>query len=402
MFMRNSKASFLFVMAIAILVVSSAVFAIGASPASFDFPQLLRGGYAEQVVVISNPSDSDIAIRMGGEGETGEWISAEPSEFILAPRSSGASVIKVEPPMDIANGDYRGNILVIGSPLDTGDGQISIMGGVSLVITAEITDTEIKDYEIRKVQAQPTEECRPIEVVVRVANIGNVRVNGDFTLVLKKDDKIFHTKDYSTEEMLPTHEYTYLIDLPYELEQYDCIPVGQYVVEFVANLDGKEIFSQDLPLTISERGSLRIEGILTNIRIPENVDIGQLVQVRSDFENNGELTYRAQLAGDIYSGGILSDTVKGDAVEVLKGENKEISFNYRINVPGDYEISVYAVDSISGAKTDEQQFPINVAIPALYLIGGLLLIVIILVVLYLKFFKGKKMEKSDVIVNKDE
>jgi hypothetical protein len=377
------KASVLFF----ILLLTTSVLAIGAAPSSFNFPGMLRGGYSEQTVTVSNPSSSDVTIIVSGDGEISQWIHAEPNEFILSPGSSAPVTIIVEPPIDIANGEYKNDLLVLGKPTNAGDGQVAIVGGVSLAVTAEITDNEETSFEVRRVTIPATEECRPIEVRVSVANTGNVRVIGDFTFTLKTGEKVLKSIDYITETLLPTREHRFSVELPYEIEQYDCVPVGDYTIDVVGSLSGQEQYSASHPFTIFERGSLSILGELTNIVIPENVEAGQLIKIEADFKNTGELTYRAQLVTELYSGSAIADTVKGDVVEVFSGNTKTLEVLYRPTLPGDYTLKLYAQDSISGAKTIEVEYPFKVILPTIYLIAGLIILIIIILVIILKLRK---------------
>jgi hypothetical protein len=375
-----------------ILILASSVLAIGASPASLNFPNMLRDGYSEQTIIVSNPSDEDILVTLGGEGETSEWITAEPSQVILPPKSSAPIVIKVQPLGDIANGIYRNDILILGSPLNAGEGQVAIIGGVSLVVTAEITDQESKGFEVRKVNIPATEECRPVEITLTVVNTGNVRTSGKFYFIIKSSDSVLKTHEYQTETMLPTHEYSLFVEIPYEVDQYQCIPIGKYSIDIIAELDGQEIYSETHTLIVSERGSLSILGELSEVIIPSNIEAGQLVRIQADFKNTGDLTYRAQLVGELYSGDSISDTIKGDLTEVLRTETKTLELFYRPILPGDYTLRLYALDSISGARTIEIEYPINVAMPLIYIGAIILLVAIILFVIYKKFIKKSGIE----------
>jgi hypothetical protein len=383
----------LYLFLIFIVILSSPVYSsIGASPASMSFENMLRGGYSEKTVTVSNPTESDIIVSIGGDGEISEWITAFPSTIELGPKSNARIVIKVEPPEDIANGIYKNNILVIGRPAVSGEGQMSVVGGVSLAITAEVVDNEDKGYEVRRFSVPATEECRPIEAHITIVNIGNVRTVADFEFIVRDDEQIFQTKSYTTESMLPTKEYRFLVEIPYEMEQYNCIPTGKYDVSFKSFLDGSLIHEETSPLIIAERGSLSILGELTNVKIPQSIEAGQLTKIEADFENKGELTYRAQLVAEIYSGDSLSQVVKGDVIEVIHSESKTLSLFYQPMFPGDYSARLYALDTISGARTDELEYQFSVSLSMIYMGGGLILLLVILILVKKFILGGKKDE----------
>lgn len=382
-FMRKCIIFLIFI----VIFSSTAHSSIGASPASLKFSNMLRGGYAERTIVVSNPTDHNIVANAGGEGEIAEWISIEPSSTVIEPGSNSKIVVKVNPPEDTPNGIYRGYVLVIGKPYAAEEGQMSVVGGVSLTVTVEITDEEAKQYEVRRFNVPATEECRPIETHITVVNTGNVRVSGDFVLNLKSGEKTLKEKNYTTEPMLPTREYKFVVEMPYELEQYKCVPVGTYDIDFTAFLDGDKVYHKTAPLIISERGSLSILGELTNVKIPESLRVGQLTKIEADFENRGDLTYRAQLVGEIYSGESLSQVVKGDVVDVIQGEKKTLSVLYRPLFPGKYTLRLYALDTISGAKTSELEYPFSVTIPV-HIAAGIVLVLLIIILIVKRMIRG--------------
>lgn len=269
---------------------------------------------------------------------------------------------------------------------------MSVVGGVSLSVTAEITDDEEKGYEIRRFSVPATEECRPIEAHVTIVNTGNVRATAEFEFTVRDGEQTFQTKSYTTESMLPTKEYRFLVDIPYEMEQYNCIPTGRYDMDFKSFLDSSLVHEQTAPLIIAERGSLSILGELTNVKIPQSIEASQLTKIEADFQNKGELTYRAQLVAEIYSGDSLSQVVKGDVIEVIHSETKTLSLFYQPMFPGDYTVRLYALDTISGARTDELEYDFSVTLSTIYIIGGVLLLLVILFLVKKFILGGKKNE----------
>lgn len=356
--------------------------AIGASPANLYFSKMLRDGYAESYITVSNPSDQTINVRMGTDGDVNGWITFDPNRTTLGPGGSTRIKIVAQPPLDQPNGVYKGTVFVIAEPPaaiigTTGSVAVAVIG---ISTTVEVTDLQIEDFKVEKVDVPKTEECKNIGVMAWVTNTGNIkttpRIHIDITD--QQETTTLKTFDQSNTEVLPTQTVTISSQISSQLAQYGCIPPGLYKVKFQAYKGSELKFQNTYVLEIVPRGTLTVRGELLSLSAQSTATMGELVKVVGNFRNTGEIPVDAKLKTELYLGGVLTQATQGDLIEVYPGEDTELTSYVTPSFFGDYTIRGTVL--YSEKTSNSKEVPVNVS-PSI-----LIYIVIAIVIVAVAFF----------------
>jgi hypothetical protein len=370
--MRKTKGALKISIVLALLLVFSInAFSqsIGLSPGTTEFKGVLRGDYSEKEVILSTSSTKPIECEIVAIGPAENWFTySTGTRFTIQPQTHFALKIMVQPPADTPNGNYSGLITVRiipeGSSAGTG---ASISTGVALRYAISVSDVENKVYRIDGASLEYTregigytEERKPFNFIVNIANSGNVRLYPKVHIDILSEDKssVLASKDYSDKLILPTTKQEVLITIPNNLD------LGKYYAHVLAYNGDETIYDIYLPLEVVERGSLSISGRLDQVKLNKIwVTPGELVEVKGVFTNDGVQTAVAvfkgkvtELAGD-EQGSVVS-LLESESLEVSPGQTSEILTYYTPTKPGRYEIS--GKIRYSNKETGEKSSILNV------------------------------------------
>jgi hypothetical protein len=294
---------------------------IGISTQTVFFKNILRGGYAEGIITASNPNGYDMAIEVALDGDVAPWITLEPQppNIIIPARSNGEFKVVIQPPPFIQNGVYNGSVIVLtGTPTgknSAGAGS-AIISGAAVDILVEISDTQNKSLTLRRLVADPSEECGPIVFRLSTKNSGNVELAPSYNVKLYTSDKSQLLKEGSNSFGLikPTVTRTDYVVLDSKLDQLHCIPTGNYVAEVSGSTDGDTFYTGSSPVQIVDKGTLSIQGIFVGMTHLPQAFVGEPLKIIGKFNNTGGVTEEAQLKVEAYKGDRLVSVVTGDKV----------------------------------------------------------------------------------------
>ena len=299
---------------------------VGLSPACVSFEKMVRGGYAERYLTISNPVDENVSVFINLEGDVAGWITIEPSSFNMS--GVGFKIIKIitKPPGHIPNGVYKGRVVVISKPalppeeLEAGS-SIIVASVVAADISVEISDLQLLRYKVERINLPDTEECRPILINLNLRNTGNVNATPRFHVEIKSKDggTLLQQYDRTADPILPTTTSTVNLRVPYKIEQFKCIPSGEYLSDIKSYADGALMDSSVLSFKIYPRGTLTVAGEILELKVPENITLGEVAKIEALFKNTGQIPVVAKLNVEVYQGGRLVETLNSDPVEVYMG-----------------------------------------------------------------------------------
>lgn len=196
---------FVFFCFLALLLVlpSSLAIGLGAGPADIRFADVLRGGYAEQAIIVSNPDNFSLRVNMTVNGAVKTWLASPVGNmFNIPPNSRLELKLIVKPPLDAALGDYSGSITLIGEPANVTLAATGtyLQPGVQLNLFVTLTGEQKLGFAVDSVAITDTEEGLPIKVTMNGRNTGNVRIaprivveilDRDRTEVVYKIEKTF-------------------------------------------------------------------------------------------------------------------------------------------------------------------------------------------------------------------
>ncbi len=377
-----------------ILSSSVALASVGVSPIEIDYKDLMRGGYAETYITVSNPSTDEQVVTIGVEGQSAAWSRVEPNNFNV--EGHGVKIVRliVEPPLDTPNGIYKSTIYINAVDVYTAQAVAQGMGvavtsGVGILQSVNVTGVQIRQYNVEGVNIPDTEECRDIQVIVNARNSGNVRLNADIGIdIYTESGEYMRSFNYTSAEMMPTKVYNFIIRMQPGFGKFTCMPVGVYKAKVTASLDGSTIFTTEVPFDVLERGTLTISGVLQNMTLPSNVTMGDTVKIEGTFKNTGQLPVLAKLKSEIYKDGKLSTAIEGDQLEVNIGETKTLTAYWRTGWIGDYNVKSTVFYESRNTDTKEADVKVVMSQTMIYSIAGVV-IAIAIIVLYVVLRKPK-------------
>ena len=137
---------------------------IGAGPSTVYFNNILRGGYGEQIIKVTNPNNFSINVTVEAEGHIKDWLIFVPktpettilttpfNPFTLPPGSSYEFRAIIQPPGDTPIGTYNGYINIHSEPVNIteGTGQIGtiVLTSAALRVFVNMTGEQILEYVI--------------------------------------------------------------------------------------------------------------------------------------------------------------------------------------------------------------------------------------------------------------
>ena len=398
--MNNGKLLiFCFSFIAVISLFSNAAYAgLSASPATINFNNVLRGGYAEQYIVIANIGDERVQISMGPEGPPAGWIQLSESNFILEANQKKIVKLSISPPLDTPNGMYKGVLYTTSAPISpTGVQQTGVLmtWGVDILLSANVTDQQIINYTVLASSVSNAEECKMIQFTTTVFNTGNVRVSPKYHFeVLDYFNKtVVKSYDYQAEVLLPTQVRTDSIKIPYELAQFRCIPQGQFTLMFKAYLEDRTVYTREQYFEILPPGSLSILGNLKGISHPENVSLGEVVKIDGRFSNVGDESLISKMKCEIYreDNKSLIEFVESSQLEVGIGKEQTLTAYYTPKEPGVQ--TVKCLVNYENKATPPVTGKLNVTVPLMFIYIGILLLIIIVIIIAWRLTRKKAVVK---------
>ena len=375
--MRAARKNVLLIVAVAavtfLLGTEGAFAGAGLSPGSVTFENMVRGGYSERYLTISNPTDEDVSISVSTEGDISSWVKAEPSSFNMSGVSYRIVKIVVRPPASIPNGMYTGNIFVVSRPVSaeaSGGNSVSVASIVVGDATIEISDRQMLRFEVERLLLPNTEECRPIMISASVRNTGNVNVTPNFHVEITSRDggTVLQQYDYTDKPLFPTTAATLAISVPYSLQQFKCIPSGYYTANIKSYAGSSTIDSSSLNFQIHPRGTLTVGGEILELRLPSNVSLGDVAKIEALFKNTGGVPVAAKLNLEVYQGGRLVETLTSDQTEVFIGGVQPLTVYFTPKSGGKHSLVAYAV--FEDKKSDVKNADLEVMWPSSYFVAG--------------------------------
>ena len=323
-----------------LLLISQSVFvygvSIGVSPGKAEFRNLLRGGYAEQTLLISTNSQEPIGARLEIGGEINQWMRLEPANttFTLSSTNPYELRVIVEPPLDTRSEDYSGKISVITEQIGDIQGRAGgfVKAGVLILVSAAISDEEIRSCTAGGFKINDLETGFPIDVGVTIHNQGNVRLapEVDVTIWDQNREQTVFSDSFTTKELLPTTKERVSNEFTHSL------PIGQYW----GQIETDECGSGDiLTFSIVEKGGIIDKAILERIINPVWSFVDDIVEIRGVFSNIGPRTVSAIFKGTITLDGKIVHTFETEELDVDSGETTDLITFFTPEKPGRYIVS---------------------------------------------------------------
>ncbi|MBN1503243.1 hypothetical protein JW930_06910 [Candidatus Woesearchaeota archaeon] len=330
-----------FILLMLLLLLSCPIYAvtIGVSPSIINSRNMIRGGYAENMILISTNTPSELWGHFEIEEEFISWISFEPEseQFTISSANPYGVKIIITPPEDTPNGNYSTLITILSDAIvspERGAGS-SVIAAIGLRLNIEVTDVETVMCNAGALYISATEIGEPFTVGATVLNTGNIRLRPTFLLEVYDQDqenllmrKTFAAKD----RILPTTSGRVFQEVEHNLE------IGQYFAQLtVTECEASAVLTFD----VVERGGIVDTGELMVIRTNEYAYVDQPTPIVPLFRNTGPRNVVAKFKGQIES---LDDKsivsiLESDELQVLPGETMEFPMFFIPEKAGKYQVS---------------------------------------------------------------
>jgi hypothetical protein len=316
---------------------------IGLGPPSIDIENAFRGSSYKENITIFNTGDDDTDYMITTDGEAASWISVEyqgaPFDYTtehITVTAGGSQVfgVRVTIPQYAANQDYTAKVTVtsIATGSGTGSGQ-----GVSMAadcnVNIGVTGTQIIAGTVSGITAQDQETGYPLLFQVFFTNTGNVNEAPSIDVDISWADEPVTSFNYDDTEIGPSEQG--IIEIPWDTTGH---APGNYGAHAVVNLDGQQIYEEDLLFQILPFGTLTRSGEIRDMTVAGTLEAGKLHKVKAVFFNSGQIAVPAQLTADIYFDGDLIDTIISDKIPVQPGREETLDALFTPEKGGRYHI----------------------------------------------------------------
>lgn len=297
---------------------------IGANKGVLSYKNVLKNGYAQELVTLTTDTDFNLSVTYTIEGEVADWIRLEPSQqpFFISKDNPHTVAVIIEPPEDAKNQEYSGSVRFLTGALANPEGQFgtAVRAAINIRMGIEITGQEIVSCNAGGFKLDDVEEGYPLEFHAVINNQGNVRIKPDFVLEFWNQDQteIVETFRFTiNESILPTVQKRIFHSFEHNLN------IGQYWVRISTPLCGKGS-SDFLTTSVIERGGVSDKGELIRIQNEPWAKTGDIVPIDAIFKSLGSRVVSAKFKGTITSGEEIFKIIDTDSLDVFPGETVEL------------------------------------------------------------------------------
>ena len=365
----------------------SSAIVVGVSPANLTFHNVLRGGYAENNLIISTDSPVPVNVTVRSEGNISSWFNF--SKNLNASINVPAILtFSVNPPKDTPNGNYSGFLILQTSPTGSGIAEHAvgiIQSTLDVYITVQVTDVQVLQCNVAGYSVESVEKGDDTNFTLDILNTGNVLLSPRVTVTIWNQDQsqVLKTINFVGNQILPTTQKELFV--PFNTGGLES---SQYWAEVSAP---DCLTSNLLTFDVLEPGALKADGILLDIFTLPKAEAGDTVPIEAHFKNTGEKDVGAQFIGQITKSGKIIQLLNSPPSDVTVGQTGTFTFYFTPQSPGDYIISgkVY----YSGKVSYEQSATISVSarsafsyiLPVVYFV-----LIVAIAFLFVKIIREKK------------
>jgi hypothetical protein len=333
---KRKKRFVLFMLAFALFFPILSAANIGISPATINFEEVMRSGYAQRMIVVSVDSEDPIDVEISTRGEISEWLDFSEWNFSVSKNSPKYVLASVNPPIDSPNGNYTGFIRFMTSPTGEdieGHAVGKISSSLDLYVKVEVTDVEIVQCKVSKVKLISVEEGEDILLKMNILNEGNIRLRPKVFFNVWDYDQlsILDYNEFYSQEILPTTEK----EVEFRISSKG-LDLGQYwsdlsVVEC--------LYDSLLTFDILEEGALSSNIALLSILTHKTAKIKETVPIEVNFKNIGEKEVVAQFKGKVTREGKIVQILESEEVRISVDELEKFGFYFTPERGGKYIVT---------------------------------------------------------------
>ena len=345
--MRPNSCSWIIFLSCAIIILFSHVsdvnaVSISVTKAVIDYNDVLKGGYAEDVVYVSTDAPFNVPISYELLGDIKDWVTVDPD--LNAPNStvyiSNANYqtvrVIIKPPADTPIGTYSGTLRLITGTLNNGGAQYGsqLQAAFMIRISVKVTGTQFLSCSGAGVVIRDSEVGNPLEYSMSVNNGGNIRVRPTATIDIWNQDqtKLIMTKnlDFANLEVLPTTNQAFYNSFISNLR------IGQYWAYVTIAPCGN---SNLVTFNVYEKGTIVDSGDLVRIENSAWAKVDEIVPINAYFKNTGQRTVSAKFKGVITSENRIVQTLDSEFYDIAPGQTGTLQVFFTPKKYGQYIIT---------------------------------------------------------------
>jgi hypothetical protein len=326
------------------LISSVSVNAIGISvtKAVIDYNNVLKGGYAEDMLYVSTDAPFNIPISYEILGDIQNWTSVDPdlnapnvTVFINNTKYQPLRII-VQPPADTPAGMYTGTVRILTGTLNTANGQYGsqLQAAFMIRLNVNVTGSEFLSCSGAGIIIKDTEIGELLDYSMTVFNSGNIRIKPNATVDIWNQDQtklLMSTLiDFNNQEVLPTTSQAFFNIFSNNL------PIGQYWAYITVLPCGNTALTT---FNVYEKGTIVDSGDLLRLDSQAWAKIGDVTPIVAAFKNTGVRTVSAKFKGVVTSENKIVDTIDSDFYDVAPDETASITVYFTPKKFGQYIIS---------------------------------------------------------------
>ncbi len=393
---------FLLLMMIFIVPTFSQAVSLGVSPGAVSFLDVLPNGYSEQSVTVSTNSPDEVLVRYRVNGNISSWIRFEPnaSLFPITATEPYTLTMIVEPPSDIATGNYSGSISFITERFGNISGRAGglVRAAVTLISNMEIVTNEIPLCHGGALKVNDLEIGDPLEIEATIVNDGNVRVRPDIQL---------NIWDFSETELIMSDSITIPSEIRPTVEEKvivrpssEDLRIGQYWAEVrVDECDARNYVT----FSVVRQGGIVDIGTLTEVNSKTWAFVNETLRINALFRNEGPRVVTASFVGDIKLNNEIIQIIETNPIDVPSGDKVEMFTYFTPKKPGRYVASGRV--NYNDKVTFEKGTVINVNLQGVvdkkktpWLIPLLLYLLVVITIIFLlrKLIKERKKRRRKI------
>jgi hypothetical protein len=186
-------------------------------------------------------------------------------------------------------------------------------------------------------------------------------------------------------------------EIPVEWDTKGQVVGNDYLANVTVSLAGNVLYERELPFKVLEKGTLTRKGVLSTLSYEGEPAVGEMIKTIATFKNTGKIDTNAKFTGEVHRNGKLIETIESDEFEVPVREMTALTSYLKLDKPGNYRITGYAV--YEGKKTDSKELLLEVpgmeekkGLPAIGVVGALIAIFCTVLILSRRK-EGKKWKK---------
>jgi hypothetical protein len=310
---------------------------IGVSPGNINMNNLLRGGYAQRTIRITTNSNDGLVASFNPKTDINTWISFDPPNrtFSVTAGKPYPLTIIVKPPLDARSDSYLGTIDFVTERLGDLSGRAGgfVKAGVTARFGITVSDEEIRDCKSGAFGFDDLEIGFPLKLHLTINNDGNTRLRPKISFEIwdQNQEKIVMSDEFvSPKEILPTTTETIVQTFSNSLD------IGQYFAKiYVEDCSSSSL----LTFSVIEKGGILDQGIFERLINKLWVLVGEPVEIKAQFKNNGERTVSAKFVGDIKLDNKIIEIIETDEIDVDLKETVDIIHYFTPDKPGRYVIN---------------------------------------------------------------